>query len=138
MDLNLRRPALRRLSLPAELPSTVRSWPKVSLRERCFVSPKSTIGLPRTQSSGRAAQSVLALETPASLCFVSRPESGVLLSHMPLDLAKPDCFGLRGMKERAVSLGGSVAITGGPGRGTTITLTLPVADPAPGDDGDRQ
>ena len=56
----------------------------------------------------------------------------------PLDLAKPDCFGLRGMKERAVSLGGSVAITGGPGRGTTITLTLPVADPTPGDDGDSQ
>ena len=45
----------------------------------------------------------------------------------PLDLAKPDCFGLRGMKERAVSLGGSVAIAGVPGRGTTITLTLPVA-----------
>jgi signal transduction histidine kinase len=43
----------------------------------------------------------------------------------PADLAKPDCFGLRGMKERAVSLGGSVAVTGGPGRGTTITLTLP-------------
>jgi signal transduction histidine kinase len=34
------------------------------------------------------------------------------------------------MKERAVSLGGSVAVTGGPGRGTTITLTLPIADPA--------
>ena len=88
MDLNLRRPALRRLSLPAELPSTVRSWPKVSLRERCFVSPKSTIGLPRTQSSGRAAQSVLALETPAWLCFVSRRESGVLLSTMPLELER--------------------------------------------------
>jgi signal transduction histidine kinase/FixJ family two-component response regulator len=52
----------------------------------------------------------------------------------PADLAKPDCFGLRGMKERAVSLGGSVAVTGGPGRGTTITLTLPIADPAAADD----
>jgi signal transduction histidine kinase len=52
----------------------------------------------------------------------------------PADLAKPDCFGLRGMTERAVSLGGSVAVTGGPGRGTTITLTLPIADPAAADD----
>jgi signal transduction histidine kinase len=54
----------------------------------------------------------------------------------PADLAKPDCFGLRGMKERAVSLGGAVEITGGPGRGTTIALSLPVADPEPGAEGE--
>jgi signal transduction histidine kinase len=45
----------------------------------------------------------------------------------PLDIAKPGCFGLRGMKERAVSLGGSVDIGGGPGRGTTVALSLPLA-----------
>lgn len=45
----------------------------------------------------------------------------------PLDIAKPDCFGLRGMKERAVSLGGSVDVGGGPGRGTTVALALPLA-----------
>lgn len=43
------------------------------------------------------------------------------------DLLKPDSFGLRGMTERAHHLGGSVAVTGGPGRGTTVTVTLPRA-----------
>jgi signal transduction histidine kinase len=42
-----------------------------------------------------------------------------------LDIAKPDCYGLRGMRERALSLGGVVEITGNPGRGTTVALALP-------------
>ncbi len=47
-----------------------------------------------------------------------------------LDIAKPDCYGLRGMRERALSLGGVVEITGNPGRGTTVALMLPfVATP---------
>jgi signal transduction histidine kinase len=55
----------------------------------------------------------------------------------PADLAKPDCFGLRGMKERAMSLGGAIDIGGGPGRGTTIALRLPAADSAGPSDEER-
>ncbi len=40
-------------------------------------------------------------------------------------LAKPDSFGLSGMRERVVLLGGSLAIRSKPGRGATIRARLP-------------
>jgi signal transduction histidine kinase len=40
--------------------------------------------------------------------------------------SSPDSFGLRGMKERAMSLGGTVEIACEPGGGTTIALALPL------------
>jgi PAS domain S-box-containing protein len=43
------------------------------------------------------------------------------------DLNRPDRFGLRGMRERAHSLGGTIDIQGAPGRGTTISVSLPLA-----------
>jgi len=45
----------------------------------------------------------------------------------PADLHRPDRFGLRGMRERAHSLGGSVDVRGEPGRGTSISVSLPLA-----------
>jgi PAS domain S-box-containing protein len=48
----------------------------------------------------------------------------------PADLNRPDRFGLRGMRERAHSLGGTVDIQGSPGHGTTICVALPLARPA--------
>jgi PAS domain S-box-containing protein len=52
------------------------------------------------------------------------------------DLNRPDRFGLRGMRERAHSLGGTVDIRGTPGTGTIVSLALPLvrraeAAPAP-------
>jgi two-component system sensor histidine kinase UhpB len=44
----------------------------------------------------------------------------------PGDMAKPSSFGIRGMQERSRHLGGSVAIAGEPGHGTTVTLRVPV------------
>jgi len=48
------------------------------------------------------------------------------------DMAKRSCFGLRGMKERAHSLGGEVEIRSDGDGGTTITFLL-VPDPKPVD-----
>jgi two-component system sensor histidine kinase UhpB len=48
----------------------------------------------------------------------------------PADLNRPDRFGLRGMRERALSLGGTVDIRGTPGAGTAISVNLPLARPA--------
>jgi PAS domain S-box-containing protein len=42
----------------------------------------------------------------------------------------PQSFGLLGMRERAVLLGGEVTITGSPEKGTTITMRLPGRAPA--------
>jgi signal transduction histidine kinase len=36
-----------------------------------------------------------------------------------------DCFGLRGLRERAEQLGGSMAVDSAAGEGTTVTLTIP-------------
>jgi PAS domain S-box-containing protein len=45
------------------------------------------------------------------------------------ELNRPDRFGLRGMRERAHSLGGAVDVRGTPGRGTTVSVSLPLAGP---------
>ena len=42
------------------------------------------------------------------------------------DMAKPGHFGLRGMRERALALGGAVGIGNGSRGGTTITLRIPL------------
>jgi signal transduction histidine kinase len=47
----------------------------------------------------------------------------------PQDLAKPDSFGVRGMQERVHHLGGWLDVSGAPGRGTTIMLSIPRAEP---------
>jgi two-component system, NarL family, sensor histidine kinase UhpB len=45
------------------------------------------------------------------------------------ELNRPDRFGLRGMRERAQSLGGTVDVRGIAGRGTTVSVALPLARP---------
>jgi signal transduction histidine kinase len=42
-------------------------------------------------------------------------------------LYDPRSLGLLGMKERAYILGGSVVISGEPGRGTSVKVVMPVA-----------
>jgi two-component system, NarL family, sensor histidine kinase UhpB len=43
----------------------------------------------------------------------------------PSELASVDSIGLLGMTERARLIGGRATITGAPGRGTTVTVTVP-------------
>ena len=42
------------------------------------------------------------------------------------EIGSSDSIGIMGMKERALSLGGELAIEGVPGRGTTVTLAFPL------------
>ena len=44
-----------------------------------------------------------------------------------VDLDKPESFGVRGMQERVHRLGGWLDVSGAPGRGTTIMLSIPRA-----------
>lgn len=46
-------------------------------------------------------------------------------------VASPSSLGLLGMRERAELLGGSVTINGQPGRGTVLTVTLPLSHASP-------
>jgi signal transduction histidine kinase len=47
------------------------------------------------------------------------------------DFAQQDCFGLVGVQERVLAVGGSLSIQSAPGEGTKVTVTFPVMDPAP-------
>jgi len=46
---------------------------------------------------------------------------------------KPGSFGLRGIRERVLLLGGSVVVSGLPGRGTSVVARVPLAVRSPGD-----
>jgi signal transduction histidine kinase len=46
----------------------------------------------------------------------------------PQKALEPSSFGLLGMRERAMLLGGSLTIDGAPNRGTTVTATIPLAN----------
>jgi signal transduction histidine kinase len=48
----------------------------------------------------------------------------------PEDLAKERSFGIRGLHERAATVGGWVDLSSRPGGGTSLTLTVPLADDA--------
>ena len=48
-------------------------------------------------------------------------------------LNEPLCYGLTGMRERAIALGGAFRIEGQPGQGTTVAVTLPLDGPGDGE-----
>ena len=49
---------------------------------------------------------------------------------VPEESRKPNSFGLMGLRERAYLLGGEVRIDSGRGRGTTVEVRIPIAEPA--------
>jgi signal transduction histidine kinase len=46
----------------------------------------------------------------------------------PSEALAPSSLGLLGMRERALLLGGSLKIDSAPRRGTTVTVTIPLAN----------
>jgi signal transduction histidine kinase len=48
---------------------------------------------------------------------------------IPEESRKPNSFGLMGLRERAYLLGGEVRIDSGRGRGTTVEVRIPLAEP---------
>lgn len=48
----------------------------------------------------------------------------------PGDLAKERSFGIRGLHERAATVGGWVDLSASPGGGTSLILTVPLAQDA--------
>jgi signal transduction histidine kinase len=43
------------------------------------------------------------------------------------DISNPTSFGIIGIRERVFSMGGDIKITGSPGSGTSIRITVPIA-----------
>jgi signal transduction histidine kinase len=66
----------------------------------------------------------LALERGEATLTVADDGRGVTAE----ELARPTSLGLAGMRERAIAAGGQVTVTGAAGRGTTVSVRVPLAD----------
>ncbi|MBI2882440.1 MAG: PAS domain S-box protein [Candidatus Methylomirabilis oxyfera] len=70
----------------------------------------------------------IALKADAERLLLEVIDNGTGIT--PDALADRRAFGLLGMRERALLLGGQVVISGRPGQGTTVTLVVPLKRPA--------
>jgi signal transduction histidine kinase len=73
----------------------------------------------------RATQATITLACTDAECVVSIRDNGQGLSTE--SGAKPESFGLVGMRERARLLGGHVRIQSVPGQGTTVEIRVPIS-----------
>jgi signal transduction histidine kinase len=78
---------------------------------------------------GRASRVDAELFISASTVTLEVRDDGVGLDHGALD--KQDSFGIRGMMERVRALGGWLDISGRPGEGTTVMISIPRRRPKP-------
>jgi hypothetical protein len=78
----------------------------------------------------RAANVEVRLQREDGAAVLTVRDDGVGMSQG--DQAKPRSFGLRGIRERVLVLGGEVRIASGPGRGTTLVVRVPLGDGAGG------
>jgi two-component system, NarL family, sensor histidine kinase UhpB len=76
---------------------------------------------------------VLHARASAVRVFMRTDENGLSLvvqdngrGFQPGDLLKPQAMGVLSMRERAVQLSGTLSVNATPGKGTTLTLTLPI------------
>ncbi len=72
-----------------------------------------------------ATQVKVSLERNGAGLIVGIVDDGVGFS--PQDPRKPNSFGLLGLRERALLLGGEIAITSAPGQGTNVVVRLPLS-----------
>ena len=68
--------------------------------------------------------------TPSAL-ILRIEDDGIGFSHGATDLSSEGHFGLRGMAERAKRLAGGININSVPGKGTTITVEIPLEAGSP-------
>jgi len=73
----------------------------------------------------RATRVKVSLERNGAGLIVGIADDGVGFS--PQDPRKPNSFGLLGLRERALLLGGEIAITSAPGKGTNVVVRLPLS-----------
>ena len=76
----------------------------------------------------RATRVKVSLERNGAGLIVGIVDDGVGFS--PQDPRKPNSFGLLGLRERALLLGGEIAITSAPGQGTNVVVRLPLSTQA--------
>jgi PAS domain S-box-containing protein len=75
----------------------------------------------------RARRVEVRLERTGAVAVLTVSDDGVGMSAEAQ--AKPRSFGLRGVSERALLLGGGVSITSHPGAGTSLVARIPIGEP---------
>lgn len=71
----------------------------------------------------QASQIQVTLAETADAYVLQTCDNGIGITEA--DVNKPTSHGIRGMRERAQGLGGSVSVTGEGGKGTTVTVSIP-------------
>ena len=84
--------------------------------------------LTNVSKHAQATRVVMDLSLTGGVLSLEVSDNGKGLS--AADLAKAQSFGIRGLKERALTVGGWVDISSGPG-GTTVILSVPLDEHAP-------
>ncbi len=107
-------------SSPAELPELPPGVPLVAYRS-------AQEALTNVAKHARASRVAIDLALAGGMLSLEVSDDGIGLSRA--DLAKARSFGIRGLHERAGTVGGAVEVASA-GRGTTLLLTLPLAGAA--------
>jgi two-component system NarL family sensor kinase len=140
----LRPPVLDDLGLAASLESLGRSFPPLEVEvdaASCRIAEHIEMAVYRTaqealQNAAKHADASsvrirLSCGADRVVLEVSDDGKGMAGRAERADTgARPTGFGLSGMRERAELLGGHLVISSAPGRGTTVTLTVPLSSPA--------
>ena len=77
----------------------------------------------------RASRVTVSIERADGVVTVGVDDDGIGFS--PESPRKSDSYGLLGLRERALLLGGEIAIASAPGQGTRIVVRLPLTSPQP-------
>lgn len=137
------RPSMLDLGLVAALDWQVREFARQAGIDCAFASNRKDIELSLDQATtlfriaqealtniakhARASKVAVRLDRQRQHIRLCISDNGVGLR--PLDRAKPQSFGIRGMSERASALGGTLLLADAPGGGTVLTIKIRLATP---------
>ena len=137
------RPSMLDLGLVAALDWQVREFARQTGIDCAFASNRKDIELSLDQATtlfriaqealtniakhARASAVTVRLDKQRQHIRLSISDNGVGMR--PLDRAKPQSFGIRGMSERASALGGTLQLADAPGGGTVLTIKIRLTTP---------
>jgi PAS domain S-box-containing protein len=141
ISASLRPPILDELGLPAALEGQAREFEartgvacEVSVPHDGAVFPPATAltlfrifqeALTNVVRHAEASRAVITLEIRGDDAVLTIADDGKGIDAGAI--TSPTSLGLVGMRERALAISGAVAVSGGAGRGTTVTVTAPLA-----------
>ncbi len=97
-----------------------------SMRIAVFRIVQEALSNVRCHARAMHAEVRLVLSETEVWCVVSDDGCGFVPDDTPAPGARRECYGLRGMRDRAGLLGGTCTVTSAPGQGATVSARIPV------------